>query len=159
MSFRSRVCKKNRRCSNSSERSQGDVEAHTISRPPFLSSFRCCFRFSGRHPSHLQSHGSKAMASPPNKRERRSSCSYSRSYRSCSGQSHSFFHQRKEEDGLSIRTSSSSASSFLPHFPFNVGVAQVTQLARAGLEVVYVSGWACSSLLTTGANEIGPDLG
>ncbi|KAL7417440.1 isocitrate lyase and phosphorylmutase [Mrakia frigida] len=37
--------------------------------------------------------------------------------------------------------------------------AQVTQLARAGLEVVYVSGWACSSLLTTGANEVGPDLG
>ncbi|KAH9929749.1 isocitrate lyase family-domain-containing protein, partial [Fomitopsis serialis] len=26
-------------------------------------------------------------------------------------------------------------------------------------EVVYVSGWACSSLLTTASNEVGPDLG
>ncbi|EMD42309.1 hypothetical protein CERSUDRAFT_79893 [Gelatoporia subvermispora B] len=35
---------------------------------------------------------------------------------------------------------------------------QMTQMARHQ-EVVYVSGWACSSVLTTGMNEVGPDLG
>jgi hypothetical protein len=35
---------------------------------------------------------------------------------------------------------------------------QMTQMAK-WLEVVYVSGWACSSVLTTGNNEVGPDLG
>ena len=35
---------------------------------------------------------------------------------------------------------------------------QMTQMAR-WLEVVYVSGWAASSLLTTANNEVGPDLG
>ncbi|TEB38633.1 isocitrate lyase [Coprinellus micaceus] len=35
---------------------------------------------------------------------------------------------------------------------------QMTQMARHQ-EVVYVSGWACSSVLTTGNNEVGPDLG
>jgi len=35
---------------------------------------------------------------------------------------------------------------------------QMTQMAKHQ-EVVYVSGWACSSVLTTGNNEIGPDLG
>lgn len=39
-----------------------------------------------------------------------------------------------------------------------VDPVQVTQMARAGLEAVYVSGWACSSMLTTGNNELGPDL-
>lgn len=39
-----------------------------------------------------------------------------------------------------------------------VDPAQMTQMA-AHQEVVYVSGWACSSLLTTGSNEVGPDLG
>jgi hypothetical protein len=34
---------------------------------------------------------------------------------------------------------------------------QMTQMAR-WLEVVYVSGWACSSVLTTANNEVGPDL-
>ncbi|CAO1624503.1 unnamed protein product [Parajaminaea phylloscopi] len=34
---------------------------------------------------------------------------------------------------------------------------QLTQMA-ANQEVVYVSGWACSSVLTTCANEVGPDL-
>ena len=34
---------------------------------------------------------------------------------------------------------------------------QVTQMARYQ-EVVYVSGWAASSVLTTGNNEVGPDL-
>ena len=34
---------------------------------------------------------------------------------------------------------------------------QVTQMARY-LEVVYVSGWAVSSVLTTANNEVGPDL-
>ncbi|KAJ7150208.1 isocitrate lyase [Mycena filopes] len=35
---------------------------------------------------------------------------------------------------------------------------QMTQMA-AHQEVVYVSGWAASSVLTTGNNEVGPDLG
>ncbi|KAK1218684.1 mitochondrial 2-methylisocitrate lyase [Marasmius sp. AFHP31] len=35
---------------------------------------------------------------------------------------------------------------------------QMTQMARHQ-EVVYVSGWACSSVLTTGNNEVGPDFG
>lgn len=57
---------------------------------------------------------------------------------------------------------------------------QVTQMARAGLEALYISGWACSryetcfskrsaldaqltislvfSVLTTGSNDLGPDL-
>ncbi|OBZ79172.1 Methylisocitrate lyase, mitochondrial [Grifola frondosa] len=35
---------------------------------------------------------------------------------------------------------------------------QMTQMAPHQ-EVVYVSGWACSSVLTTGNNEVGPDLG
>jgi isocitrate lyase len=34
---------------------------------------------------------------------------------------------------------------------------QVTQMARHQ-EVVYVSGWAASSVLTTANNEVGPDL-
>jgi hypothetical protein len=35
---------------------------------------------------------------------------------------------------------------------------QMTQMAQ-WLEVLYVSGWAASSLLTTANNEVGPDLG
>jgi isocitrate lyase len=35
---------------------------------------------------------------------------------------------------------------------------QMTQMARHQ-EVVYISGWAASSVLTTGNNEVGPDLG
>jgi len=35
---------------------------------------------------------------------------------------------------------------------------QMTQMARYQ-QVVYVSGWAASSLLTTGNNEVGPDFG
>ena len=35
---------------------------------------------------------------------------------------------------------------------------QMTQMAQHQ-EVVYVSGWAASSVLTTGNNEVGPDLG
>lgn len=35
---------------------------------------------------------------------------------------------------------------------------QMTQMAKHQ-EVLYVSGWACSSVLTTGNNEVGPDLG
>ncbi|KZT57828.1 isocitrate lyase and phosphorylmutase [Calocera cornea HHB12733] len=34
---------------------------------------------------------------------------------------------------------------------------QMTQMAK-WLKVVYVSGWACSSVLTTANNEVGPDL-
>lgn len=39
-----------------------------------------------------------------------------------------------------------------------VDPVQMTQMAR-WLEVVYISGWAASSLLTTANNEVGPDLG
>lgn len=39
-----------------------------------------------------------------------------------------------------------------------VDPVQMTQMARQQ-EVVYVSGWACSSLLTTCSNEVGPDIG
>ncbi len=39
-----------------------------------------------------------------------------------------------------------------------VDPVQMTQMAR-WLEVMYVSGWAASSLLTTANNEVGPDLG
>jgi isocitrate lyase len=39
-----------------------------------------------------------------------------------------------------------------------VDPAQMSQMAR-NQEVVYISGWACSSLLTTGNNEVGPDFG
>lgn len=35
---------------------------------------------------------------------------------------------------------------------------QMTQMAKFQ-EVLYVSGWACSSVLTTGNHEVGPDLG
>ena len=38
-----------------------------------------------------------------------------------------------------------------------VDPVQMTQMAPHQ-EVVYVSGWACSSLLTTGNNDVGPDL-
>ncbi len=39
-----------------------------------------------------------------------------------------------------------------------VDPVQMTQMA-AHQEVVYISGWACSSLLTTCSNEVGPDIG
>ncbi|KAH8835636.1 isocitrate lyase [Flagelloscypha sp. PMI_526] len=39
-----------------------------------------------------------------------------------------------------------------------VDPVQMTQMAKHQ-EVVYVSGWACSSLLTTANNEVGPDFG
>ena len=39
-----------------------------------------------------------------------------------------------------------------------VDPVQMTQMAPHQ-EVVYISGWACSSLLTTGNNEVGPDFG
>ena len=35
---------------------------------------------------------------------------------------------------------------------------QMTQMARY-LQAVYISGWAASSVLTTGNNEVGPDFG
>ncbi len=35
---------------------------------------------------------------------------------------------------------------------------QMTQMARHQ-EIVYISGWAASSVLTTASNEVGPDLG
>ncbi|CED84303.1 isocitrate lyase [Phaffia rhodozyma] len=53
---------------------------------------------------------------------------------------------RREQEGKPVHTIGA------------IDPVQVTQMARAGLEAVYVSGWACSSLLTTGSNELGPDL-
>ena len=39
-----------------------------------------------------------------------------------------------------------------------VDPVQMTQLAPYS-EVVYISGWVCSSTLTTGFNDVGPDVG
>lgn len=39
-----------------------------------------------------------------------------------------------------------------------VDPVQMTQLAPHS-EVVYISGWMCSNTLTTGFNDVGPDLG
>lgn len=51
-----------------------------------------------------------------------------------------------------------AASSQPVHTMGAIDPVQVTQMARHQ-EVVYVSGWAASSVLTTGNNEVGPDLG
>jgi len=52
-----------------------------------------------------------------------------------------------------------SASEKKPvHTMGAIDPVQMTQMAR-DQEVVYVSGWAASSVLTTGNNEVGPDLG
>jgi len=53
---------------------------------------------------------------------------------------------RAEEEGKPIHTMGA------------IDPVQMTQMAR-NQEVVYVSGWAASSVLTTGNNEVGPDLG
>ncbi|KAL1741246.1 isocitrate lyase [Schizophyllum fasciatum] len=54
---------------------------------------------------------------------------------------------------------SSAASEGRPvHTMGAVDPVQMTQMA-ANQEVVYISGWACSSLLTTASNEVGPDFG
>ncbi|TRM61512.1 isocitrate lyase [Schizophyllum amplum] len=54
---------------------------------------------------------------------------------------------------------SAAASEGRPvHTMGAVDPVQMTQMAQ-NQEVVYISGWAASSLLTTGSNEVGPDFG
>ncbi|KAG5715710.1 hypothetical protein E4T56_gene161 [Termitomyces sp. T112] len=56
-------------------------------------------------------------------------------------------------------TFSKAASEGKPvHTMGAIDPVQMTQMARHQ-DVVYVSGWAASSVLTTGNNEVGPDLG
>ncbi|KZV93840.1 isocitrate lyase and phosphorylmutase [Exidia glandulosa HHB12029] len=54
--------------------------------------------------------------------------------------------KRRAEEGLPVHTMGA------------IDPIQMTQQAR-NQEVLYVSGWAASSVLTTGNNEVGPDLG
>ncbi|KIJ22165.1 isocitrate lyase [Paxillus involutus ATCC 200175] len=51
-----------------------------------------------------------------------------------------------------------SDNSLPVHTMGAIDPVQMTQMARHQ-QVVYVSGWAASSLLTTGSNEVGPDFG
>lgn len=57
----------------------------------------------------------------------------------------------------SILTRAAEASKPV-HTMGAIDPVQMTQMAPHQ-EVVYVSGWAASSVLTTGNNEVGPDLG
>lgn len=58
-----------------------------------------------------------------------------------------------------FRTLEHASAHALPvHTMGAVDPVQMTQMARH-LQAVYVSGWAASSLLTTGNNEVGPDFG
>ncbi|KAJ3731894.1 isocitrate lyase [Lentinula guzmanii] len=54
--------------------------------------------------------------------------------------------------------SKAAAASKPIHTMGAIDPVQMTQMARHQ-EVVYISGWACSSLLTTGNNDVGPDFG
>ncbi|KAI0964363.1 hypothetical protein AcW1_001199 [Taiwanofungus camphoratus] len=54
---------------------------------------------------------------------------------------------RRSEEGVPVHTLGA------------VDPVQASQLCVRGVEAVYVSGWAASSMLTTGRNEVGPDLG
>ncbi|KAG9313981.1 isocitrate lyase [Chiua virens] len=58
-----------------------------------------------------------------------------------------------------FRTFEHASASGLPiHTMGAIDPVQMTQMA-SHQQVVYVSGWAASSLLTTGSNEVGPDFG
>lgn len=58
-----------------------------------------------------------------------------------------------------FRTFEHASANGLPvHTMGAIDPVQMTQMARQQ-QVVYVSGWAASSLLTTGSNEVGPDFG
>lgn len=61
-------------------------------------------------------------------------------------------------DKLFALLSEAAAEGRPVHTMGAIDPVQMTQMARHQ-EVVYVSGWACSSVLTTGNNEVGPDLG
>jgi len=61
-------------------------------------------------------------------------------------------------DKLYALFSKAAAAGEPVHTMGAIDPVQMTQMARHQ-EVVYVSGWAASSLLTTGNNEVGPDFG
>ncbi|KIY46310.1 isocitrate lyase and phosphorylmutase [Fistulina hepatica ATCC 64428] len=61
-------------------------------------------------------------------------------------------------DKLYSLLSSASAGGKPVHTMGAIDPVQMTQMA-AHQQVVYISGWAASSVLTTGNNDVGPDLG
>jgi isocitrate lyase len=61
-------------------------------------------------------------------------------------------------DKLFSLLSDAAAKAQPVHTMGAIDPVQMTQMAKHQ-EVVYVSGWACSSVLTTGSNEVGPDFG
>jgi hypothetical protein len=61
-------------------------------------------------------------------------------------------------DKLFALLSSAAGEGKPVHTMGAIDPVQMTQMARHQ-QVVYISGWAASSLLTTGNNEVGPDLG
>jgi isocitrate lyase len=61
-------------------------------------------------------------------------------------------------DKLYALFSEAAAAGKPVHTMGAVDPVQMTQMARHQ-EVVYISGWAASSLLSTGNNEVGPDFG
>lgn len=61
-------------------------------------------------------------------------------------------------DKLYARLSKAAAEGKPVHTMGAIDPVQMTQMAT-NQEVVYVSGWACSSVLTTANNEVGPDFG
>ena len=76
--------------------------------------------------------------------------------------------EEKAEKGLPLHTSKSFSSPFLTrsslligeYFIFTVGAIDPVQMTQQAphQEALYVSGWACSSVLTT-TNEVSPDFG
>lgn len=61
-------------------------------------------------------------------------------------------------DKLYTSLQRASAEGLPLHTMGAIDPVQMTQMAPH-LPVLYVSGWAASSVLTTGNNEVGPDLG
>lgn len=61
-------------------------------------------------------------------------------------------------DKLFRRLSKAAEAGEPVHTMGAIDPVQMTQMVQ-NQEVVYVSGWACSSVLTTGNNEVGPDYG
>ncbi|KAH8120000.1 isocitrate lyase and phosphorylmutase [Phellopilus nigrolimitatus] len=61
-------------------------------------------------------------------------------------------------DKLYARLSQAAEEGKPVHTMGAIDPVQMTQMAT-NQDVVYISGWACSSLLTTANNEVGPDFG
>ena len=61
-------------------------------------------------------------------------------------------------DKLYARLSKAAEEGKPVHTMGAIDPVQMTQMAM-NQEVVYISGWACSSVLTTANNEVGPDYG